>query len=217
MTDRSEFDMSGWMQLIGEVQQLGLETARNVAARFASMAETGMRGGGAGTNPLDAALEMWNSMVEPASDTETQERVSAAAQSMSDAVVAMMRMGWDLWSRAAQGFNLLSWPAVADLGSAAAGATASGLAYVNIGWSDAPDAVALRAGELTAASGVSIPVAAIRLDPAVIDRPEAGKTYPIEIEVTVPEEVSPGSYHGHLFVRMEPPSALPMRLTVTGG
>lgn len=217
MTERRDFDMSGWIELIGEVQQLGLQTARSVASRFGEMAETGMRGGGTGSTPLDAAVGLWNSMMEPAGDAEVQDRIGAAAQSMSDAIVAMMRMGFEMWSQAAQGFNMLSWPAAADLGSVQPGATASGTAYVHVGWGDPPPDVALRVGDLTSGTGAAIDSAAIRLDPAALDRPEAGKTYPVSLEVAVPDDAKAGVYHGHMFVMTEPPSAVAVRLEVSAG
>lgn len=216
MTERPEFDMSGWVNLISEVQQLGLETARTVAARFGDLADANL--GAAGSTaapPVDAAVTAWRTMVDQATDPAMQQQVTAAAQKMTDAIVGMMRAAWDVMSESAADVSTLGWPSqAADLGSAAGGAIAEGKVHVHVGSNNVPGEVKLRVSDLAAGSGDTIPGAAVRIDPGAIQAPQSGHHYPVTLKVAVPDDATVGRYHGYLFAQTVPPSAVAIHVDV---
>lgn len=216
MTNRPDFDVNGWMRLIGEVQQLGLDTARAVAERFSDLADTNLGAQARTTPPVEAARSTWRAMIDGVTDSATQEQLIAAAQGVTDAMLGMMSAAWDFFVESTSGAGAVTWGSgQADLGSAAPGATTSGSVYVHVGRSDVPDEVRLRVGPLTSGAGDELPAGSIDLDPASIDAPQAGRSYEVTIRTTVPKDAVPGTYHGHLFARTVPPSAVPIRVEVT--
>ena len=216
MTDRPNFDVSGWMRLIGEVQQLGLDTARAVADRFADMAEANLGSRAGSTPPMEAAASAWRNMVEEATDSETQQQMMTAAQGMTDAMLGMMRAAWDFFAESAGGVNSMTWGSgPVDLGSAAPGGETTGTVYVHVGRQEVPEAVKLRVGPLTSGSGDALSDDAVKLDPKSVKEPEGGRSYPIKVKVSIPKKTAAGEYHGHLFANTNPPSAVPLRVEVT--
>lgn len=215
MTDRPQFDIASWMRLISDVQQLGLDTARSVAERFADMADTSI-GGAAGTQPVDSAIAAWRKMFDTATDSDTQQQLTAAAQAMTDSMLGMMRAAWDFFSDTAVGAGAMAWGGggAADLGSAPAGGSTSGTVYVHVGRDSVPDEVKVRVGEMVTGHGETLPPEAFSFEPASIDTPEAGRSYSVKVTVAVPEGSTPGSYHGHFFADTEPPRAVPVSLVV---
>lgn len=215
MTDRPNFDVSGWMRLISDVQQLGLDTARSVADRFADLADSNLGSQGDSTQPWDTAVSTWRNLVDEATDQQTQEQLVVAAQGMTDAMLGMMRAAWDFFAESAAGAGSLSWgTGSADLGSAPPGGQTAGKVFIHVGRSAVPDEVRLRVGPVTSGSGDLLPDDAIEMAPSSVVDPEGGRSYPVEVRVSIPEDAVSGVYHGHLFARTVPPSAVPLRVEV---
>ncbi len=215
---RSTPDVNEWIRLVGEVQRLGIDTARSVAARFGDLAEGSLGSQARSAAPVEAAVSTWRSLVDQATDPEVQRQFASAAQSLTAAFVDMMQAAWDVFTDSASGFAAASWTTSdsVDLGSVAAGQRTVGRAFVNVGAGTPPSQIALRVGELTSGAGDKLPEGAVVANPASIVDPAAGKSSAVTLEVTVPDDAAPGDYHGFLFARTDPATATALHLEVTG-
>ena len=216
---RPTLDLSEVWRLIGEAQRFGFETARTVSSRFGDLADTDLGSRALGSPPVEAAMNVWKTLIEEATGSEAQEQFASAAQTFGEAVVDMWQAAWQIFTASTSeiGFSGLAWPpsSSADLGSVPAGATATGKAYVHVGREDVPDSVKLRAGSLTTGSEETIPDGAVSIDPEQIEHPDAGRTHEVTVTVDVPAKATPGRYHGFLFALTEPQSAVAIHLEVT--
>lgn len=217
MTDRSNLDLSGWVRLVGEVQQLGLETARAVASRFAGLADRSLGDTNMAAAPVDAAVSAWRTLVDQTMSDQAVEQFTAASQAMTDAFVEMMQAAWTWATESTMQLGAVPrTAATADLGSVAPGSQGTGTAYVHVAHDATPDAVALRVGEMATGSGATLAPGTVTSDPAVIEDPVPGRTYQVKLHVDVPADTERGRYRGYLFARTEPETAVAIELEVAG-
>jgi len=215
---RDAVDMGEWIRLIGEVQRLGVDTARSVAARFGDLAESSL--GRASALPFDTAVETWRSVVDQATDPDVQEQFTAAAQTLTSALVDMMQAAWEVFSSSVgdwgPGAGFGRQAASVDLGSVAPGGRTAGTAYVRIGSGAPSDEVKLHLGDLASAAGDVLDESASSLHPEIIESPGAGTAHEVVIRVVVPDDAVPGHYHGFLHVLSVPDGAIAVHIEIAG-
>ena len=220
-------DVAEWVRLVGEVQRLGMDAAREVIGRFSAMADDTMgepsrRAWSWDDAPGDFSWQEvaapWRRLWDQASDDERSQQFVAAAQNLADSFVAVVQSAWDFFAdnMVAPSDDPRSAAAAVDLGSVAAGYEATARAQLAIPAGGVSDVVKLRVGPMAKGAGDAVLDAnSIKPEPATIDTPTPGTSYSIDLVVSIPRDAAPGRYHGYLFAGTEPETAIPIRLEVT--
>lgn len=187
--------------LVGHVQQFGLATAAAVVDRYTVLAEQAL-----GVDPL-AALD----------------RARADDAPLAHVVAGMARAYLDLLAAAADAAAGTAGPATGPgaverivLPAVPAGGRTWGSLWLHNPTGESAPGLRVGLGAFTAAGGASLPPSAITVSPPAADL-AAGTSLELRLDVAVPAQQPPGTYHGIALVGPAPHDPVVLSLEVLPG
>jgi hypothetical protein len=185
-----------WLS-IGDVGQLGLETAAAVVERLLHVTR----------QVGDLRLPLFPSGPDPAAT----RRLRADAERLIDLYAEWTRL---LVEVSLDGAAPTRSPDVLTLGPVAPAGTAQATVWFHV--LDGPGAgpATLRATDLTAHDGSRVLARAVGFDPPALPTGSPRTSHEVAVRVSVPRRTRPGLYHGHLLAAGLAEVSLPVRLTV---
>ncbi len=104
--------------------------------------------------------------------------------------------------------------AILVLGPVSAGSTTTTSAWLHVLDGPPTSPATLRATDLVAHDGATVPSSAVASLPTMLDTSVARSSREVRVTIAVPPATPPGAYHGHLLAHGLPEVALPVRLEV---
>lgn len=182
--------------LIGDVQRFGFLSAAKVIDRYAGMVDRAIEDGrGPPVPPL------------PGDDGVLVDRAARLAEAYLRLVDATVALATD------RGESGVSMERI-TLPVAGPASRVETSIWVHNPTGQAATRLHLEVTELVSPAGVSIPAMAVSIRPSVIDRLHPSTSREVRLRVDVPQEQSPGYYHGLVLTSEAPDEPIGVRLEI---